>query len=861
MNKSSYIFLLAVVAAFFISCTSAKPAQKAEATDPADVQYVTLDTMVVMPDEEVIAYDTPLTYQGTVTRDWDLLHTKLDLSFDWKNEKVIGSATLTLTPVFYKQSSLVLDAVNFEIKRMTINGKLTSAFENTDRQLMISLEKDYKKDDELIVEIDYEVQPRATPLVAGGAITSNKGLFFIDPQDTIPNRPQQIWTQGETQYNSQWFPTLDSPNERGTQEIILTVSDTMMTLSNGLLISSTPLAGGMRRDHWKLDLPHAPYLTMIAVGQWDKVTDYWRGRTVDYYVDLGFGPSARKIFQHTPEMLEFFSTRLGYDFVWPKYAQIIVKDFVTGAMENSSAVVFGDFIQFNSDDIIDEGVNDYIVSHELFHQWFGDLVTCESWSNVTLNEGFANYGEYLWTEYKFGREQADLTRMNELSGYYNQAENGAHPLINFYYADQQDMFDAHSYNKGGLVLHMLRDLVGDDAFFASLQEYLKRNSYSAVEVADLRLAFERITGQDLQWFFDQWYFGIGHPILNITHTYDEENHQLQISIEQTQRDQGFTEKFILPVEIAIIDENGKITYKQIRLDQESQRFNFELDAEPSAVVIDPRDILLAVVHHDMPESEYPVRTLAPIAINHRLSAFRMMDEVEPAIIDQLLLDSSYTMRLLAIYHLIEQGDVDKIYAIAKNEKNPEVQYYILESLSESDPQKAKDIAVRLLERTDKVPIIYASLLAVAEVDIDEAMHWVTHFEGSESEALYVARASIAARKEDSITLDYFFTDKAAKLTDDYLEEYIASIALFLSSQPAAVQQSGLNKIDSPFFLNTKDPEYRRFFLITGLLRQYSLEEDVIYQDAILQTINSLYQKETSEYLKSILKDGLGDLLD
>jgi hypothetical protein len=216
---------------------------------------------------------------------------------------------------------------------------------------------------------------------------------------------------------------------------------------------------------------------------------------------------------------------------------------------------------------------------------------------------------------------------------------------------------------------------------------------------------------------------------------------------------------------------------------------------------------------------------------------------------------------MAINHLIEQGDVDRLFTLAKNEKYPDVLYYMLQTLRESDPQRAKIVAVRLLERTDKVPMIYAGLLAIAEVDIDEAMHWVTHFKDNNSEALFVARVSIAAREEQAMSLDDFLTEKATHLSEEYLDEFVASLAKFLSSQPEAVQQRGLDTIDSSFFINTDNPEYGRFYLITGLLRQYVQEEDVDYQDKLLRTINSLYQKETNEYLRGVLKEGLGDLLD
>jgi aminopeptidase N len=859
MTIQDKFLLLAVMTAFFVSCKSSKQASSSGELD--GMQHVTLDTMMVEADGNEDENENLPPYKPSEERIWDLIHTSLDLSFDWKNESVIGTAVLTLTPVFYTQTSLRLDAINFDIRRLTVDGDVVTNFQNSGEEIIIPLAHAFKKEQRLKVEIAYSAHPSESGESSSAAITSDKGLFFIDPQDTIPGLPMQIWTQGETTNNSRWFPTLDQPNERGTQEIVLTVSDTMMTLSNGLLISSTPAPGNMRRDHWKLDLPHAPYLAMIAVGKWDKVSDYWRGRPIDYYVDPGYGPSAREIFANTPEMIEFFSKILGYEFVWHKYSQIIVKDFVSGAMENTTAVVFGDFIQFHKEDVIEQGVNDYIVAHELFHHWFGDLVTCESWANLTLNEGFANYAEYLWQEYKYDRERADISRLSELSGYFDQAAYDAHSLIRYHYDDEGDMFDAHSYNKGGLVLHMLRDLVGDEAFFASLQSYLKEHAFKAAEVDDLRQSFEDVTGRDLQWFFDQWYLSKGHPVIDISHTYDVVQRKLNVEFTQTQVDDGFREVFVLPMEIAIFQQDSSVVVHQIRMDQKSQTFSFEMPSAPMAVVIDPRDILLAVVHHEIAPSEYPIRAISNLSINHRLSAFRMMQEIDPLVINKLLMDSSYTMRAMVISYLHQQGDAEKLYQLSLQENDPEIQYFIFESLRETDPMKAKEIAIDLLETSGKTPVIYSALKALAAVDIDEAVHWVTHFKDNPSPAIYTAKAAIYAEKGNIVNLDFFTTAKAAQIDEDYLEEFIGAMALFMSKETSAIQDKGLGIVDSDFFLKTANPEFRRFYLITGLLKQYAEETNTNYKDKLLTTINSLYNKETNEYLRGVLKEGLGDLLD
>ncbi|HJW28934.1 MAG TPA: DUF3458 domain-containing protein, partial [Saprospiraceae bacterium] len=636
---------LAVIAAFFISCSTTKHTTGgSESAGPETTRDTSKAGALVTYD------DSTIPYRSARERTWDLLHTALDLSFDWQKQNVIGSATLKLTPLFYPEQDLPIDADHFMIKSLELFGKPYSDYKNDSSQIIIHLPRPFRKEEEVTITINYVAHPMPTPGAEGTAIVSDQGMFFIDPTDTTPDLPTQLWTQGETSSNHKWYPTLDQPNERSTQEITLTVPDSMMTLSNGVLVTSTALGNGMRKDYWKMDLAQAPYLAMVAVGKWDKVTDYWRGRPVEYYVDPGYGEAARAIFANTPEMIEFFSKKLDYTFVWPKYSQIIVKNFVTGAMENTTATVHADYIQFHREDILDDGGNDYVVAHELFHHWFGDLVTCESWSNITLNEGFANYAEYLWAEYKYGREKADLSRMSELSGYFDQTQREIHPLINYHYRNEESIFDAHAYNKGGLVLHMLRDLVGDDAFFASLHYYLQQHQFSSVEVADLRQAFEFTTGLDLQWFFNQWYFGLGHPIIDVHQAYDAAARKINLTLKQTQEAKGYTPVFKLPIEIAIYKQDSSVMTKKIWMDQKEQTFSFDVPDQPLSVIIDPHDILLAVINHTVSPDEYPVRGLLAPSISHRISALRLMTDMNDHFLRRIMVDPSWAVRGMAVQY-------------------------------------------------------------------------------------------------------------------------------------------------------------------------------------------------------------------
>ena len=298
----------------------------------------------------------------------------------------------------------------------------------------------------------------------------------------------------------------------------------------------------------------------------------------------------------------FFSQKLGFDYPWQKYAQVVARDYVSGAMENTSATLHGDFVVYQTTrEMIDGKKGENVISHELFHQWFGDLVTSESWSNLPLNESFATYGEYLWNEYKYGRDAADDHSAGSRFGYFAQAGQKQVNLVRFNYEDREDMFDAFSYNKGGQVLHMLRKLVGDEAFFASLKLYLETRRFKPAEIHHLRLAFEEVTGKDLNWFFNQWFLAKGHPILKVKKNYDETKKLLSLTVEQKQ-DFKETPLYRLPLFVDVYS-GGKPDRKQIVIEEASQTFTFIVNEKPELVNFDAERQLLAKINYEKTKEE------------------------------------------------------------------------------------------------------------------------------------------------------------------------------------------------------------------------------------------------------------------
>ena len=364
-------------------------------------------------------------YRETPEKINDLIHTRLEVTPDFKNRYLYGKAWITLKPHFYETDSLELDAKGMTINSVALMEGATIIpinYRYDNKKINIKLNRSYTSDEKFIIYIDYVSKPDELTDVAGSAaIKSSKGLYFIDPDGTDPSKPTQIWTQGETEASSVWFPTIDRPNQKTTEEIAITVEDKYVTLSNGILTGQKKNNDGTRTDYWKMDLPHSPYLFYLGVGDYFIGKDTYRNTELTYYVDQEYKDVANKIFKDTPKMLVFFSKTLGIEYPWPKLAQITGYDYVSGAMENTTAILYQNWIQQNSRDLVDGNKWDYIIAHEIFHHWFGDLVTAESWSNLTVNESFADFSEYMWLTYIEGPDRGDEHRYNNLNGYFLQA--------------------------------------------------------------------------------------------------------------------------------------------------------------------------------------------------------------------------------------------------------------------------------------------------------------------------------------------------------------------------------------------------------------------------------------------------------
>ncbi|OXB25574.1 peptidase M1 [Flavobacterium tructae] len=540
-------------------------------------------------------------YQVTPLKVNDLVHTKLDVSFDYGKRYLYGKGWLTLKPHFYDTDSLRLDAKGMDFKTIAmVDGKKTIPLKYTydNEQLSITLNRKYKSTEKYIIFIDYTAKPDELKVKGSLAITDAKGLYFINP-DGKGDKPIQIWTQGETEASSAWFPTIDKPNQKTTSEIAMTVDAKYTSLSNGKLISQKVNKNGTRTDTWKMDLPHSPYLFMMAVGDFKIYKDSYNGQEVSYYLEPKYAPYAKQIFGKTPDMMKFYGKMLGVEYPWGKYAQIVARDYVSGAMENTSATLHGEHVQKTERELLDDN-QESTIAHELFHQWFGDYVTAESWSNLTMNESFATFGEVLWHGHDEGQDAEDRSRYEKLQNCLRSSKDGVSPpLARFHYGNKEDMFDNISYSKGSIILYALKNQMGDAAFFKSLNKYLTTNAFKTGESHQLRLAMEEVTGKDWSPYFNQWYFQGGNPILNIEYGYADG--KATMAVKQVQ--ESSVQTFTLPLKVDFY-VNGTKVRKDILIDKREQNFSFDLPSKPDFIDLDPDKILVGKVIDNKKISDY-----------------------------------------------------------------------------------------------------------------------------------------------------------------------------------------------------------------------------------------------------------------
>lgn len=661
--------------------------------------------------------------EGTVhtrpPRTFDAQHYLIRTRFDVPNKTVIGDETMTLKPLAANFNSFTLDAANMNIESVTLEGKnVPLRFTMSPDKLTINLDHAYAPTDTITIRIRYRAAPQ-------------RGLYFVSPPPSTnaarPSKPAQIWTQGEPEDNHYWFPCYDFPDDKATSEQFITVPQNQIAISNGALLDKKTNDDGTQTFHWTMNKPHSSYLISLIVGDFAKVADAYKNIAVEYYTYHNTETDARRSFGKTPQMMGWFSEALRYEYPYNKYAQTVVAGFIFGGMENVTATTQADNEILNRADEAPQTSADNLVSHELSHQWFGDLVTCKDWSQAWLNEGFATFMEASFKEHEAGHDAYLFELRNDARTYMREdTARYRRPLVYNRYRAPIDLFDATLYQKGALVLHMLRGIVGDETFWRALNLYLKENEYRNVETADLQRAFEKVSNRKLDWFFDQWVMKAGYPELRVRYVYDAAAKRLTLNVAQTQTPDDITPAvFRLPVEIELATANSSRTEK-IEITGREQSFTFSMDGEPRMIRFDKDSRILktldfpqstAMLSYQLTHSADAVgRIEAAEALAHAATKQASLGEEKNPVIEALrqavTTDSFYGVRVAAANTLARLSHEDRAadaLVASVHDKDSRVRAAVIGALKDSANHQAIEAVRNALN--DPSPFVVVAAMA------------------------------------------------------------------------------------------------------------------------------------------------------
>jgi len=722
-------------------------------------------------------------------------HIFLDLSLDIPKQSYQGSCNIRLLPIRNGIDRLTLDAVNLNIESVQVD-QVRENFDYDGEQLSIQLSEATQIGKRLLIAIAYSV------------VKPQRGIYFIQPDKHYPNKPTQVWTQGEDEDSRFWFPCFDYPGQLSTSEIRVRVPNPLVAISNGELIDTTE-DGDYKIYHWSQQQVHPTYLMTLAVGDFAEIRDEWQGKPVTYYVEKGREEDAKRSMGKTPRMIEFLSEKYGYPYPFPKYAQVCVDDFIFGGMENTSTTLLTDRCLLDERAALDNRNTESLVVHELAHQWFGDLVVIKHWSHAWIKEGMASYSEVMWTEQEYSPEEAACYRLLQAGRYFSEdSTRYRRPMVTHIYREAIELYDRHIYEKGSCVYHMIRAQLGDELFWQAIQTFIQDNAHKTVETVDLLRAIEKATGHNLLFLFDQYVYRGGHPDFKVAYSWDGDANLAKITVTQTQAAEdknGSKDLFDLKIPIGFgytqqseietrlitsvlelgVKNNSQLKTFVVRVNEREQSFYFPLENKPQFISFDVGNNYLKTV-----ALEYPISELKA----------------------QLEFDPDPISRIYAAEALAKKGGLEAIKALSatlKNDRLWSVRVEVAKQLAKINLDQAFDGLVLGLK--DKNAYVRRSVVeALAQIKTAESYKVVKGLVQKGDPSYYVeAAASRVIGAIASANLeDKPKEDKVLKLLKSVLEEKaslnevvrsgaIAGLAEFKTSEVALNLLIEYTKLGAP----------------------------------------------------------------
>jgi aminopeptidase N len=563
-------------------------------------QFVLLAALAAVPlhADQVDVYSRPV--HAERSREYDVLHYRIKLNFDEARRAFTGQTQITLKPLIDGFDTCVLDAETFTVSAVSGEGNVPLRFEQAPGKLTVRLARRYRYHEKLAFTVSYHAANVAVdPERFGMAKGYGLGLDF-KPESS--DHPRLIGTLSFPTGARHWFPCYDHPNDKATSEVIATVRAEYQVISNGKLVSvSEDRVRHEKTYHWSEELPHATYLFVLAAGPYVMVSDKLGSLPIHYWVYPKDVKDTRRSFGKTPEIIEFFNSEFGYPYPWAKYDQITIPEFRGGA-ESTNATVIGDHV-IHDEKAEKDFPTHWLVAHEAAHQWWGNLLTMRDWSQTWLNEGFATYSEYLYAKHSLGDDEGALNLLTKKNQYLAEARTRyQRPIVFDRWQVPNDNFDRHTYQKGAVVLAMLRSVMGDAAFRRAIAYYLRKHAFQSVDTHDFVVAIRESTGQVLDWFFEQWVYQAGHPILEVGYTWREADKKLALKISQTQQSVPHVPVFRMPVSIGITTASGKQSHR-IWIQNREETVELACPEKPLLVRFDEENVLLKEVKFSKPVEE------------------------------------------------------------------------------------------------------------------------------------------------------------------------------------------------------------------------------------------------------------------
>lgn len=575
-----------------------------------------------------VAQDTSVCYlrdhDGRI-REHNVDFTKmvLDVKFNAAEGKVYGRVKYNFQPVQYITDTLFLNAPGISIKNVLLDGN-NVAFKTNEDGLIIQFLPALDWNKQYKLDITYEAAPR-------------KGLYFIGWNVKDKNTAndfyftrRQIWTQGQGIDNRHWIPCYDDVNDKMITETRITFDSAYTVVSNGVLKSKVLNKDATYTWHYAMSKPMVPYLIMIAIDRFSH-RDYRskNGMVSRQYYYSDRPQVVEPTYRYSAEMMDWLSSELQVKYPWETYCNVPVQDFMYGAMENTTATVYGDFYQQDARSLLERN---YVATnaHELTHQWFGDYITEYSGQHHWLHESFATYYAKQFTRKVFGEEHYEWNRRDEANSAIRADAADRYPVAH------TKGGSARHYPKGSFVIDMLRYTVGDSVYRKCITNYLKKHAYGNVSNHDFMMAFMETAGVNLDWFFDQWVYRSGIPNYNVS--YQSQEDRVTFFVQQTHKTDELTAFFKMPVvfEVHFSDGSSSVKREWISRQFDTVYVNAPVGKEISYTLFDPASNILKTVKFNKSKEELKAQALNARYMIDRYDALIAMQELSTEFKSEIL---------------------------------------------------------------------------------------------------------------------------------------------------------------------------------------------------------------------------------